>query len=195
MSSQASLNREGWLTEVAKRLEAAFKGFRISPYRITCGWPSQQALSRTRRRVGECHSLKSSKAGVFELFISPTLDDPLEVGGTVAHEMAHVVAGTEAGHGGGFIKVARHIGLTRGRPTSAMPGDILNQRIQKIVEVVGPYPHTKMVPAMHVRESKSTAVKLECPECGVRFVMSMKWFAISGMPTCGCGTQMGLRED
>ena len=132
-------NREGWLTEVSRGMEYLFKGFSLSKYRVTCGWPCVGALSKARR-VGECHGAKSSKDGVFELFISPVLDDPLEVAGTVCHELAHVAAGIDARHGSGFVKVCRHVGLTKGKPMSASPGPYLEERLGKLLLPLGPYP-------------------------------------------------------
>src|SRR5262245_3291211 len=121
-------NREGWLTEVASQVEPFFVGFKLDPYRVTCGWPSRNGLGRRMRRVGECHGSKSSKAGIHEIFISPLLDKPLEVAGTLCHELAHAAAGIDAAHGKDFVKVCKHVGLTRGKPTSVMPGERLNAR-------------------------------------------------------------------
>jgi hypothetical protein len=95
------MNREAWLNELAKLAVPVFSGYQLKPYRLTCGWPSKGGMGRRSRRVGECHSLESSKGGVHEIFISPLIDESLEVGGTVLHELAHVAAGITAGHGKG----------------------------------------------------------------------------------------------
>ncbi len=76
------MNREGWLTEVAKQMEPIFSGYKLPAYRVTCGWPCKNALGARTKRVGECHGVASSTGGNFELFISPLLADPLEVSGT-----------------------------------------------------------------------------------------------------------------
>jgi hypothetical protein len=55
------LNRESWLTELAKRVHPLYKGFAMAPYRLTCGWPCRMALGRRRRAIGECHALESSR--------------------------------------------------------------------------------------------------------------------------------------
>lgn len=180
------MNREGWLTEVAKQLEPCFKGFVIKPYRVTCGWPSRFALSHRARRVGECHAVETSTAGLFEVFVSPVLEDSLEVAGTVAHEMAHIVAGTEAGHGPKFNKVCWHVGLTKGKPTSVMPGKALNTHIQEIITKLGPYPHKAMKPKSTIVPLKPKPIKLTC-ECGCSVTISQEWLERAGPPICGCG--------
>lgn len=140
-SRGAPLNREGWLTELAKTIEPLFQGFKFAPYRVTCGWPHKEAVSR-KRRIGECHypvrSLK--EGGVHEIFISPLLDKALDVAGTLTHEMAHVLAGHKAGHGKGFVTVCRQVGLTKGKPTSAVPGAELTDKLASRIKRLGSYP-------------------------------------------------------
>ncbi len=187
------MNREGWLTELGQQVERlAFKGIRLPPYRLTCGWPCTGGLATKARRVGECHGAKSSKAGLFELFISPVLDESLEVAGTVCHEMAHVAAGIEAKHGKGFVRICNHVGLTQGKPTSVMPGQQLNEELAKVIKKLGVYPHQGIVGQVKAAKP-STMVTLEC-ECGFTCTTSAKKLGeVGSFPTCGCGEPMTAR--
>lgn len=190
----AMSNREEWLSELARRTEPLFVGFAVAPYRVTCGWPSSGGLSR-RRVVGECHGSASSRDGKFELFISPVLDDPAEVAGTLAHEMAHVVAGIKAQHGKEFVAVCVAVGLTKGSPRQVMPGEELAYNLSRIVERLGKYPHAAIVPIMVAKPKKPpTSISLGCAACGCKVRMAVRWVATSGVPTCGCGTEMTLSE-
>lgn len=47
------LNREGWLMVIAKKIELVFSGYKINPYKVTCGWPCVRSLSSNGVRVGE----------------------------------------------------------------------------------------------------------------------------------------------
>jgi hypothetical protein len=181
--------REEWLNELARLVHPLFRTFPMQPYRLTCGWPCRFALGRRRRAVGECHALESSKAGFHEIFISPVLEDPVEVAGTVCHEMAHVAAGIKAAHGKGFVKVCRHVGLTKGRPTSAGPGPRLEDHLRKLLGRLGTYPHTAVLPVLKPARPRTT-VKLLCPACTCMCSMSLKWLAAAGPPCCGCGAIM-----
>lgn len=185
--------REEWLYELSRAVSPIFKGWPMMPYRLTCGWPCRNGLARKRRVVGECHALESSKGGLHEIFISPVLDEPLEVAGTVCHELAHVAAGIPAGHGKGFVKVCRHVGLTKNRPTSAMPGEILLGRLRRWVEPLGAYPHQAIAPAQRPAKPR-TSVKLACTSCGCACTMGIKWIAEVGPPTCACGAPMKPAE-
>ena len=185
------MNREQWLTDLAKQCEPLFNKFKILPYRVTCGWPCKGGISLKRRVIGECHHAKSSKSGIHEIFISPILDKPIEVAGTLCHELAHVAAGIEAAHGKGFVKVCKHVGLTKGRPTSVMPGDFLNERLEKVISKLGSdYPHQALVPIPKVKVKTVSVIKLTCPKCDCIVTIGRKWLEEAGLPTCGCGEEL-----
>ena len=195
------MNREQWLTELAAHAEPLFRGFKLEAYRLTCGFPSKHALGMRRRRIGECHyptlvSVNDGPAtvvGYHNIFISPLLDDPLEVAGTVVHEMTHVAAGAKAGHARGFVKVAKHVGLTKGKPTEAMPGDRLNDTLRRYVEAIGAYPHTAIKPTL--REVKvKPMVTVRCEGCEYSVRVPLDIFNAVGPPVCGCGTAMAVKE-
>lgn len=186
------MNREQWLTELAKMVEPLFKGFRLTEYKISCSWPTSRGLSVKRRVLGECHAGKHSKAGVHELFITPLLDDPIEVGGVVVHEMAHVGAGVEAQHGPKFVKVCRHVGLTKNKPTSAAPGEKLVEQLKKMAEKLGPYPHKALIHQLRPVKPKKD-VTLRCGGCGCLVRISINWLDKAGPPTCACGENMSLK--
>jgi len=187
------MNREDWLTKVAEELTGMYsrKGFKLDPWRITCGWPCIRALSRKARVIGQCHSNVSSKAGIYELFISPTLENPIEVAGTVAHELVHVAVGTQCGHKGMFIRACRSLGLV-GKPTNAGPGDKLKELLDKFLGKLGPYPHQALLPTARTK-LVSSSIKLVC-ECGCNLRISRKWLEESGVPTCGCGNEFDVIE-
>jgi hypothetical protein len=182
-------NREEWLTEAAREIEPFFGNHRsaLKPYRVTCGWPLSGGLGRTRRTVGQCFGAESSAGGTFELFISPTLVKPLDVTGTLAHEMTHVVAGIEAAHGKDFKKIAHYVGLTKGKPREAGPGPLLEQSLLKIVERLGEYPHSALIPRGKIKSRTNGVITLRCLECGCTVRIAKKWVGISGLPVCGCG--------
>ena len=187
------MNREQWLTDVAKQAEPFFRGFKLPPYHVTCGWPLSGGMGNRRRVVGQCFGVESSPVGTCQVFISPLLDKPLEVAGTLLHEMAHVAAGSKAKHGKWFVKVCTHVGLTKGKPTSVMPGERLNEALTKIVDRQGKYPHVAIQPVLKKIEKASSVVGLVC-ECGCRVTISLKWLEEAGLPTCGCGEPMTLKE-
>jgi hypothetical protein len=130
----------------------------------------------------------------FEVFITPVIDQPLEVAGVLCHELVHVVAGTKAGHSGEFIRLSKLIGLTKGKPTAALPGQLLSEKIQRAIEPLGAYPHSRITPTYTkvMKDKKDTS--LTCEECGCKVRMSFKWLETAGVPTCCCGGTFMARE-
>ena len=186
------MNREAWLTEVALQVAPLYNKFHLSkkPYRITMGWPCRAGTSVRRRRIGECHHSTSSSGGFCEIFISPVLDTPLKVAGTVCHELAHVAAGADAGHGSWFTKVCKHVGLTHGKPTEVMPGASLNKRLEGIITKLPEYPHKAITPVAKVRDMVQSSISLVCTSCGCKVRIAIQWLYRAGPPVCGCGGAM-----
>jgi hypothetical protein len=172
-------------------LRPLFRGWDLGRVRVACGWPSHRGLSPHRRVVGQCFGPESSAGKVSELFVSPVLEKPMEVAGTLAHEMAHVAAGVDAAHGRGFVTVCRHVGLTSGRPTSVMPGPALARHIETaLLPGLGPYPHEALRPAPREAGRAPGSARLVCPACGCVVTIGLKWLAAAGPPVCGCGVPM-----
>lgn len=194
-TGQPKTNREGWLTELALKVQPLFRGFDLEPYRLTCGWPTRLALGRRVKVLGQCMDGKASKGGFHEICISPLLDQPLAVAGVVCHEMGHVAAGVKAGHKGLFIKVCKQIGLTKNKPTQAAPGPLLEEHLQKLLGTLGPYPHQAVVPTYTDKEKSKSSFSVICPECGCLCHMSNKWIQEVGFPTCACGSEMTLKGE
>lgn len=189
------MNREQWLTEMAKLVEPTFHGFELGDYKVTCGWPSRSALSPRNRVVGQCFHGEKEKGLPSQLFISPVLDQSLDVAGTLCHEIAHVAAGPKAKHGKWFIKVCKHVGLTAGPPKSVMPGELLNEKLMKLIAKLGPYPHTAIPipPALVAAKPAPISVSLECT-CGCTIRMKREVLESFGAPTCACGEEFVEEE-
>ena len=50
-----SQTREQWLERAAALMrDSLILQLGDRPYRISCGWPAQAAMARTKRRIGEC---------------------------------------------------------------------------------------------------------------------------------------------
>lgn len=188
------MNREAWLTSLAESLRPVFRGMALGRIRVSCGWPSRNALGRRSRTVGQCFAPECSKDGVHEICVSPLLDDPLEVAGTLTHELAHAAAGIKAGHGKKFVKLCRAVGLTKGEPRQVMPGPYLEDFIRGLLEPLGAYPHRALTPVVTVKEAKAPGVlKLVCPTegCGCEVRIARKLLEKCGPPVCACGGVFG----
>lgn len=84
-------------------------------------FPSVRANSRRHRRVGECHyrPLKESGEGHLIAIAPSEWDTDLHVLQTLIHEMCHIVAGKDAGHGPVFRRHLK-VCLQEGKPTASI---------------------------------------------------------------------------
>lgn len=184
--------RESWLTEGMKLLTPLFSavGKKVpAKIRVSCGFPSTNALSNKKRRIGECWADEASLGKYFEIFITPIISDPVEVLDILSHELVHAVVGLKCGHKGDFAVVAKAIGL-EGKMTSAGAGETLKAKLKQIAKQLGPYPHDQLS-KMTTNRKKDTCrlLKAECPDCGYTVRITRKWIEI-GLPVCPCGEEM-----
>lgn len=189
-------NREAWLTELAYNLEDLIQntsGIMMPKYRISIGFPSRGALSTKQRVIGQCWDGFVSASGHSELFISPLLENPVDVAATVAHEMVHANVGCKHGHKAPFARVAFGIGLA-GKVTSTHAGDTFKKYVDPILKSLGEYPHTAMVLNTGRKPQATNMLKVMCEECGYTIRTTRKWLD-KGTPLCLCNSQpMSLKE-
>jgi hypothetical protein len=121
-----SNNREAWLNRAVQELKPFFqeKGYVLPAIRISCGFAS----TGSTKHIGQCFPTTMSDAGENELFISPVLDDPIEVLATLVHEVVHAIDDCKNSHGKAFKKIALEVGLA-GKMRSTHAGDDLKARL------------------------------------------------------------------
>lgn len=190
---KTTANRETWLEGATRALRPLFESkghpYPATPVRVSCSLPSKSALSAKARRIGECWSPSASKDGTTEIFVSPTIDDPVEVLEILVHELVHYVVGVEHGHRKPFGKCARAVGL-EGRLTSTHAGSDLRLTLKRIAERLGAYPHAALRGSNRPKQS-TRLVKVSCPECGYPVRVTRKWLDGVGAPCCPAhGLQM-----
>jgi hypothetical protein len=182
------MNREAWLEAAIKAFQPLFAdaGIPCPDCRVSCGFPSRNALSNKKRYIGECWDGLMSKDGKPQLFISPLL---LETGGeqgvlaTLVHEMVHAAIGNEAKHGPKFRKAMEKVGLT-GKPTATIAGQPLLERFPGVhSQLVVPYPHAELILKRERKVQTTRMHKCECDKCGYTVRLAKKWLDV-GIPEC-----------
>lgn len=202
------LNPAGFTTHAESGEELAGR------VRFTCGWPSKGGLARKRQVLGECWSMFNSVNHNSEIFISPTIENPIRALDILTHELGHAALGPKAKHNRGFKKFCDLVGL-EGKPTATVAGEDLTAALQKIVDVMPAYPHGKLVGSPKVtqttRDRKAYCANDACPsmeEDGFKIRLTKKWmqrYAVgpldeSGLPEfvalrCpDCGRQMSVER-
>ncbi len=156
--------------------------------RVSCDWPHKAAVARTARRVGECwYPEHSTDHASHNLFISPVLQNPVEVLETLAHELIHVAAGPNVGHKGAFVRIAKSIGF-KAPWTSTPATPALIERLNGLLVNLGPYPHAAIDKSRRKKQG-TRLLKVVCGDCGYTIRTTRQWID-TGLPTCACGSEM-----
>lgn len=161
--------------------------------RISVGWPGGR--SNRNRTIGQCWPTTSSEDGVNQIFMSPIRgeDDTQNVLGTLLHEMIHAVDDCESGHKGNFARIAKAVGFLPKLTSSDNRTDELNDVLDEVAELVGPFPHAAITSlgnaADNPAKQSTRMIKVMCAADGYIVRTTQKWLDL-GTPTCPCGTEM-----
>lgn len=188
--------REEWLTDAIKTItEKQFKpaGYTLPAVKVSVGLPYGRG---SKKHIGQHWSPESSDDKRGSIFISPILDDGLEVLGVLTHEMVHAAVGNNHHHGPVFRKCATKVGLV-GKMTATTSGPELAKCLEKTLGELGPYPHAKLNLAENpVKKQGTRMIKMECGRCGYVARTTMKHLGIYGPLICPCnGDTMEVPEN
>lgn len=203
--AEREATREAWLLSAVEKLiplleQAGATNIRNRKIQVSVSFPSKTI----RKRIGECWAAVASEGGeVNHLFVSPLLDDTVEVLGVLAHELIHADDNCESSkHNGHFRRVALALGLT-GKMTSTEVGEDLKPILKDLAEELGPYPHVKLKLDANIKKQTTRLVKVHCVDLdcpylddsgkGYTIRVTQKWIEI-GLPTCPCGTEMTVAD-
>jgi hypothetical protein len=185
--------REEWLDLAVPEVSALLKDRAdvvVPQVRVSTGWPSKGGTSTKKRTIGECWKAEVSGDGVPQIFISPVLDDPIQILGVLVHELIHAIHPT-AKHQGDFIKTAKAVGLTPKWTATGVDAELLAPALKEIADELGEYPHSKLTPSIQRPVQTTRMLKLEAMDCGYIVRTTQKWID-EGMPLCPHGEEMSL---
>jgi hypothetical protein len=180
------MTREEWLNAGLNALRPWFEEkAKVSvplDTRVSVGFPGGGSA---RKRIGECWARRMSKDNVNEIFINPTLSDPVQMLDVLAHEAIHAIDDCVSGHKGEFKRIAVAIGL-EGKMTATKAGEELKAELERIIKTLPTLTHGAL--DLSGRKKQPTRlVKLECDNCGMILRTTAKWIEQTGNPSCACG--------
>lgn len=139
----------------------------IPHYRISVGFPKH---SRGGKAIAVCHPKASSSDGVSEIFVTPEIDDPVEVLEAICHEVCHAADDCRSGHQHWFAFAARKLGLD-GKLTKTYAGDKLKATLREYADLLGAFPHHAMQSDVGHKKDTTRQLKVSCDnhDCGFIF--------------------------
>jgi hypothetical protein len=187
------MTREQWLNNAVRELQSTvFIDHEVPEILVSIGFPSRRATSNKNRVIGQCFNKEASQdKETYHIFITPLLNDGVEVLAVLTHEIIHALLPMGTGHKAPFVKIMKAIGL-EGKPTATVPGKDLECFLtQLIANSLGEFPHIGLnAKDMQLKKQTTRLLKVFCPVCGCLARMTMKWLLDPGPPVCGCGTDM-----
>lgn len=142
----------------------------------------------------ECWPAAATDDGFVEIIIRADFDEPLLIAGLLVHELVHACL-PDAKHGKAFRDAALRLGL-EGQMRRALPGKALQQRLNDLLERVGPLPRARLnfdrvtVAGLAVadkpKKQTTRMLKAEClaPGCGYTVRLAARWLKDCGAPHC-----------
>ena len=181
MSNENKITRELWLQNAVDLVSPIFKnkGYTIPKIQVSCGFPSTGNKSK---HVGQCWGRSSTNDGTNQLFISPVLDEPVQVLDTLVHELVHAVDDCMHHHGPEFKKIATDVGL-QGLMREASAGPWLQEQLTGIARQLGKYPHSKINLTHSSSKKTGPRPRAKCKKCGYEVTPLKKWLHM-GPPLC-----------
>jgi len=181
MSNENKTTREQWLHKAVELVSPIFKnkGYTIPKVQVSCGFPSTGNKSK---HVGQCWGKSSTNDGTNQLFISPVLDEPVQVLDTLVHELVHAVDDCIHHHGPEFKKIATDVGL-QGLMREASAGPWLQEQLTSISRQLGKYPHSKINLSHSSSKKTGPRPRAKCKKCGYEVTPLKKWLHM-GPPLC-----------
>lgn len=173
--------REAWLIAAIEALRPLFaekKHLIPQNCQVSCGFASTGTRSH---HIGQCWPTSYSADERNQIFISPSLADPIEVLDTLVHELVHAVDDCKNKHGKEFKKIALSLGMV-GPMRSAGAGPALKVQLEAIAQVLGPYPHGKLK-VLHQKAIRRSRPRAKCTQCGYQVPMLQRFLAY-GAPIC-----------
>lgn len=176
-------NRADWFAAAAKvmledhiipELHAHSLPHDMPPLRINCGWPKGVRGGRKHQVLGACYPRARSEDGHNEVFIAPTIADPVRALDVLVHEILHAIDDCKHGHKGPFPAMAAAVGL-EGKPTCTKAGADLKELLTDIAAELGEFPAAPMTDESYKPKQSTRMKKVECSNCGFTARTTRKW--------------------
>jgi predicted SprT family Zn-dependent metalloprotease len=174
-NNMTKITREEWLNTALNRIEPLFGDIKFPDnIRVSCGFCSiakpKKIVGIKIHVLGVCCPSEFSNGGFTEIFIDPIVDDSSRVLDILVHEVIHAILGSGKGHGKEFKQLALSVGL-EGKMTSTTASPELKEKLDKIVEEIGEYPHKAYElkekdgePEEKEKKEKQKIINLRCKE-------------------------------
>lgn len=172
--STNNYNREEWLNTAGTMLQAMVldkhidESMRNAPFYVSVGNCSSS------KAVGECWPRIRSEDNKNHVFITPRLNNSIEILSILLHELIHVADDCKSKHRGFFRTTALAVGFTgKMTATEVINGSHLFNQLSTIYSALGDIPHAKL-DTSKIKKEGTRQIKAHCLSCDFIFRTSRK---------------------
>ena len=174
---KSKLSREDYLIKASDIMRDYLfkpKGYKVPKVELSVSWATSgnRARNKSGQTLGMCFNKASSKKGINQIIITPSLDGEtikgtLRILDVLAHELVHAVDDLKSGHKKAFKDCATAIGLI-GQMRSTKASKELNEWLRKnIVDKLGKFPHAEVT--LSGKKQTTRNIKVSCDCCDFSF--------------------------
>ena len=131
--------REAWLVKATLKITKKWAKLGVvvpADVQLWCGFPGGGSA---HLRIGACWPRSRSAKGVNQVFINPTVSDPMLALDVLGHELLHAADDCKSGHGKVFSRLSVLVGYCGGKASRAET-KAAKAFIARLVKALGPYP-------------------------------------------------------
>lgn len=179
-----AVTREQWLLDAIKIIgDEKFKplGHKFNDIRVSVGFTDK------KKAIGQWWIPQATTDNHSSIFLHPGHATPVEILGTLVHELVHDVVGV--GHGPKFKKLALSVGL-EGKMRATVSSKELEKYLETVVKRLGKFPHSRLKQsASPVKKQTTRMIKMECRQCGYICRAATTTIIDHGAVICPCNDE------
>jgi len=169
-----TMNREQWLNNAMSAFALIVNGnssnqLPMDKIKVSCSLTTGR-----KKKPSETIHAKHSADGTFNILISPTIADPIEVCKQLAVQLVNVAT---ADSNSDFLRICNALQFT-----NTIPDTEFVIAFGELIGELGDYPHAEVLLPDNATQS-TRLLKASCPKCGMTIRLTQKWVK-HGLPIC-----------
>ena len=168
------MNREQWLNNAMASFALIINGnssngLPMDKIKVSCSLTTGR-----KKKLSETINAKHSADGTFNILISPTIADPIEVCKQLAIQLVNVATNDSNAD---FIRICNALSFE-----NTLPDTQFAITFGELIAELGDYPHAEV--SLPDSATQSTRLIMAyCPKCGMKIRLTQKWIS-HGLPIC-----------
>jgi len=168
------MNREQWLNNAMASFALIINGnssngLPMDKIKVSCSLTTGR-----KKKLSETINAKHSADGTFNILISPTIADPIEVCKQLAIQLVNVATNDSNSD---FIRICNALSFE-----NTLPDTQFAITFGELIAELGDYPHAEV--SLPDSATQSTRLIMAyCPKCGMKIRLTQKWIS-HGLPIC-----------